>query len=160
MCKIKVNLSKNNILQITLTSLTFILTILLPIVGYFQFNISAEEYFEHFRVRYNLVFIGTITIGIILTCLRFFMYRFSQFTVKRGILNLLNSIFFIIFLTITAQLGFVEISLEDSSFSLDLTGVFVVLIIVWSLFIIKYLYDLYDFIKNRIYYENLLRRKK
>ena len=160
MGEIKLNFSKNNIIQIFLTSLTFILTIILPIFGYFQFNISTEKYLENFRVRYHLVFIGTIIIGVILTCLRFYMYHFSEFTVKRGLLNLLNSIFFVLFLSITAQLAKININMENFSLNLNLTGVFVFLIIVWSLFIIKNLYDLYDFKKNRIYYENLVRNKK
>ncbi len=53
----------------------------------------------------------------------------------------------------------IEINVENSSINLDLIGVFTVLIAVWSLFILKNLYDLYDFRKNRIYYENLLRTK-
>lgn len=143
-----------------LTSLTFILTIILPIFGYFQFNISNEKYLENFQERYNLVFIGTIIIGVILTCLRFYMYRFSQYTIKRGFLNLLNSIFFVLFLSITAQLGKINIKMENFTLDLNLIGVFVFLIIVWSLFIIKNLYDLYDFKKNQIYYETLVRSKK
>ena len=143
-----------------LTSLTFILTIILPIFGYFQFNISNEKYLENFQERYNLVFIGTIIIGVILTCLRFYTYRFSQYTIKRGFLNLLNSIFFVLFLSITAQLGKINIKMENFTLDLNLIGVFVFLIIVWSLFIIKNLYDLYDFKKNRIYYETLVRSKK
>ncbi len=160
MGEIKLNFSKNNIIQIVLTSLTFILTIILPIFGYFQFNISNEKYLENFQERYNLVFIGTIISGVILTFLRFYMYRFSQYTIKRGFLNLLNSIFFVLFLSITAQLGKINIKMENFNLDLNLIGVFVFLIIVWSLFIIKNLYDLYDFKKNRIYYETLVRSKK
>jgi len=158
--EIKLNLNKNNIMQIVLTSLTFILTIVLPILGYSQLSMSNEKYLEDFRVRYNLVFIGTIIIGVILTCLRFYIYRFSEFTVKRGLLSSLNSIFFVLFLSITTQLGKINISMENFSLNLNLIGVFVFLIIVWSLFIVKNLFDLYDFKKNRIYYENLARNKK
>jgi len=59
-----------------------------------------------------------------------------------------------------AQLGIIDISIENFSLNLNLMGVFIVLIIVWSLFIIKHLYDLYDFKKNRTYYDNLLRNKQ
>lgn len=164
--------NKKVILQISLTVITFIITILLPIVGYFQFSRILTDNslcsqcptyqmdLENLQVRYNFIFITLILIGVILTILRYSIYKFPQYSIKQGFLNLLNSIFFVLFLSIIAQLGIINISLEGFSLSLNLTGVFLLIIAVWSLFIIKNVFDLYDFKKNRIYYENLLRSTK
>ena len=158
--KIKNNVNKSKILQFSLTGLTFIVTIFLPIIGYSQFITFNNEGLEAFQAKYNLVFIETIIVGAVLTGIRFYIYQLSQYSIKRGFLNLLNSICFIIFLTITAQIGDVDIAIEGFSLNLNLSGVFLIIIAVWSLFIIKNMVDLYDFKKNRIYYENLLRNKK
>ena len=161
--------NKKVIIQISLTVITFIITILLPIVSYFQFNriltdtslfSQCQMDLENIQVRYNFIFIFLTIFGIVLTILRYSIYKFPQYSIKRGFLNLLNSIFFVFFLSIIAQLGIINVSLEDFSLRLNLTGVFLLIIAVWSLFIIKHVFDFYDFKKNRIHYENLLRNKQ
>ncbi|KKK89504.1 hypothetical protein LCGC14_2282350 [marine sediment metagenome] len=72
-------------------------------------------------------------------------------------LNLLSSIFFVIFLRSTAQIGNIRIDVEDSYFHLNLTGVFLLFITVWVLFILKNLYDLIDNRVNHTYYEKIIR---
>lgn len=161
MIKIKFDkkFNRQDIIQISATGITFILTVLLPIWGYVQFNISISRNIDlgNFTLKYNLIFISTIIIGALLSGLRYFLYRFQQFSVKRGIINLLSSVLYVVFLTITAQIGNIYIQFGTSSLSLNLTGVFIVLISVWSLLILKNALDLIDFKLNQSYYQKTIR---
>ncbi len=160
--KISLKLRKNEIIQISLTILTFILTLLLPIIGYFQFKMAMpnEIYLSDFQENYDIVFIGTIIIGILLTGFRYYLYYFPQYSLRRGIINLLNSVLIMIFLIFTSQIGNLDITIENSSLYLNLTGVFLLLIVIWSLFIFKNIYDLVDFKLNQNYYKTFVRERK
>ena len=160
MKKTSLKLKKKAQWQIFLTVSTFIITVILPISGYFQFDSILSRTIGNLgklKVKYNYVFITLTVIGSILTIVRYSMYNVPQYSIKQGSLNLANSIFFIVFLSTMAQLGNINITMENFSLNLNLIGVFVVLIMVWSLFIIKNLCDLLDFKRNQSYYEKLLR---
>lgn len=152
-------LNRQNVVQVVSTCLALILTVLLPILGYIQFNLIIPSNIDlgNFTLKYNLIFISTIIIGALLSGLRYFLYRFQQFSVKRGIINLLSSVLYVVFLTITAQIGNIYIQFGTSSLSLNLTGVFIVLISVWSLLILKNALDLIDFKLNQSYYQKTIR---
>lgn len=139
----------------------FVLTVILPVVGYNQIKSSLSGNIDlgTFKLKYDAVFISTIILGIILTGIRYFIYQFQRFSIKRGSLTLLNSILFTVILTINSQLGNLNITFENLSFYLNLSGVFVLLISVWVLFIIKNTYDLIDYKINSLAYEKLMREK-
>ena len=153
--------------QYSLTLFTFIMTVLLPIISYFQFNTflannnlctqCPQPDTENLQLRYMFIFITLPIIGSILTILRYTIYKYPRYSIKQGFLNLLHSIVFILFLSMMSQIGILNISIGDFSLSLNLTGIFLIIMAVWSLFILKNVIDLYDYKKNRIYYENLLR---
>ncbi len=159
---IKLKLDKQHILQISVTVLISCITIILPIISYIQFKITLNKNSSLgiFELKLDTVFISIIIIGIILSALRYYNFQLPQFSVKRGILTLMNSILFVIFLSVIAQIGIINIDLENSSFYLNLTGVFIVLILVWALFIFKNIYDVIDFKLNQAYYSTSLRRKQ
>ena len=160
--KVRFKLKKTEIVQISLSILTFVLTVLLPIIGYFQFKIAmpSDTYLSEFQENYDIVFIGTVMIGVLLTGLRYYLYKFPQYSLRRGIISLLNSILIMIFLIITSQIGNLDIKIENSSLYLNLTGVFILLIGIWSLFIFKNIYDLVDFKLNQNYYKTFARERK
>ncbi|MHA2050474.1 MAG: hypothetical protein ACW986_12725 [Promethearchaeota archaeon] len=82
----------------------------------------------------------------------------SPYTVRRGMVNLLSSLLLLIYFGMTSQLGKINLIMEASSLTLDLTGTFLVLIGVWSLLVLKNVYDIYDFRKNaRQYKQNVTR---
>ncbi len=149
---IRVNLSRTFIIQITSTVLMFIFTVILPVISYVRFDVSVDNLPSSLSLRFKVVLISMIGIGILMTCSRFFVFRYPKYSAGRGILNLLSSVLLLVYFGITAQLGKINVVLESASFSLDLTGVFYVLIGAWSLFIAKNLYDFYDFRKNERYY--------
>lgn len=154
-------LNKQNLIQISLTSITFILTVLLPVLGYIQFYLNLANNIDlgNFILKYNLIFISTIIIGVLLSGLRYLLYRFPQFSAKRGFVSLLNSTFYVTFFTITAQIGNIHINFGNSSFSLNLTGVFIVLISVWSILIFKNTLDLIDYKINQSSYQKAIRQR-
>ncbi|MFW9896471.1 MAG: hypothetical protein ACFFD7_11755 [Candidatus Thorarchaeota archaeon] len=148
---------KKRIWQISLTSLTFFLTVILPIIGFFQFEILNELFSDVYKLTYKLVFIQTLVIGVVLTVLRFSLYQFPLYSIKRGFLNLVNSLLLLVFFGISAQIASIEVSTENFRIHFNLAGVFLFLIIIWSLFLIKNFYDLYDFRKNHTYYKRISR---
>ena len=154
-----INIKKQGLIKFALTFITLILTVILPVIGYIQFKtvLSKEIDLGTFEIRYEIAFILSISIGMLLSGLRYFSYRYQRFSVKKGILNLISSIFFVIFLGNTAQIGNIRIDVEDSYFHLNLTGVFLLFITVWALFILKNLYNLIDYRVNHTYYERIIR---
>jgi hypothetical protein len=150
---VHVNLSRTLMIQITTTVLMLIFTVILPIISYIQFDTSADNLPSSLILRYRVVLTSMIGIGILMTCSRFFVFRYPKYSVRRGILNLLSFLLLLVYFEITAQLGKINAVMESASFSFDLTGVFYVLIGAWSLLVIKNMYDLYDFRKNERYYK-------
>lgn len=155
-------LDKQFIKQISLTILNFILTVVIPIIGYIQFKITTSNSIDlgHYETKYDIVFVSILIIGLSLSGLKFYSFKLPQFSVRRGSANLISSILFVIFLGITAQIGIININLEHSSFSLNLMGVFIILIVVWILFILKNAYDVIDFKLHQSYYSTSLRKNK
>ena len=152
MKKTSLKLNKKALWQICLTISTFILTVILPIFGYIQFNkISSMNQLDlgNLQIRYSYVFSTLAITGIFLTILRGSSLKIPQYSMKKRWLNLGNSVLFLAFLSIMAQLGIIDIVMQNFTIYLNLIGVFILLILTWSLFIIKNLYDLYDYKKNR-----------
>ena len=149
-------------MQISLTIFTFIITVVLPIIGYIQFKIIVPNdlYLSKLKQSYDIIFIGTISIGVLLTVSRYYLYSFPQYSLKRAIVNLLNSLLVLVFLSLTSQIGKLDLTLKNSNLYLDLTGVFLLLIAVGALYLVKNLYDLIDFKLNQDYYTTLFRKKK
>lgn len=97
-----------------------------------------------------------------MTILRYLIFNHLKYSIQRGALNLAFSICSVVFLSLYLGLSFISITSEDSQFSLNLSGILVLLIIIASLFTVKALFDLIDFKIHRIYYsqENRKRLKR
>ena len=156
-----IHFPKRTLVQIVFTLLTIVLTVLHPFVGYIQIKSMSSNEIDigNLENKIDIVFVSIIIIGISLSIIRYLIYRTQRFSIKRGILNLLNSILIIIFLGVTAQLGSFQITTGDALFSLNSTGLFLLLIAVWALLILKYIYDLFDFTINQSYYKRKIREK-
>lgn len=155
----KFHFTRAKLIQIFLTLFTLVILVIIPAISYILFKItySNDALLEIFALKYDLVFITIIISGIVLTVMRYMMYNYPKYTLRRGTLNLLHSIIIVVMIAITSQIGNITIKLPDSGFSLNLANVFLLLITIWSLFIAKHVYDIIDFKIHHIYYDKLRR---
>lgn len=159
---IEFRISKQNLIKIVVIGLTLIITVFLPILGYLQFKNSLENDIDlgDLEARYDLIIVWIVIIGILITVCSYLIFSFPKYSVNRGILSLINSILDFIFICFYSQMSIIYIEIENLSITLNLMGVFILIIVIWSLFIFKNLFDLIDFKRNRAYYDKIRRNQK
>ena len=159
MIEVHLSLSKNNVLKIIFTSFTFIFTVLIPFISFMQFNFTEFKGVSIGNWEYLFLFVifASIIIGVFSTISRYFIYSFPKYSVKKHIIVLLNSILFIAFLIVNSFLGKINLVSGNFYLSLDFTGLFLLLIAIWSLFLVKNVFDLIDFKVNEKFYTKLIR---
>lgn len=159
-------LARSQIFQILYTIISFIVTILLPIVGYFQIKASTEcvscinVNFGYFEEIIDQAIIWLIVIGIFITLTRYLIYYFPKFSFKRATFSLLNSILFVIFFITSSALAVLEATYQNQQLYIDLRGVFVLLISFWGLFLFRDIFNIIDFKINEDKYITEFRKEK
>ncbi len=140
--KKKVSIKK----QFITTLITFFFTFLLPLLSYIQLLPIFDKAEELLYLRSHILFnsVLAIVIGGILTGLRYAVFYFKKRSLKRAFINLISTLLVMILLVSSAQLGVVQIDIEDSYLFLDIRSVFTLLIFSWALIVIKAVYDLVE----------------
>lgn len=144
--------TRNKIFQIIYTSVSFITTFLLPIVGYFQIKITTKECSNCPNVEYgsfieivDQTFIWLFLFGAFITLTRYLIYCFPKFSFQRSGLSLLNSMLFVAFFIKSSSLATLNATYKNQQLFIDFSGVFVLLISFWSLFIVRDIFNTVDF---------------
>jgi len=88
------------------------------------------------------------------------MFRYQKYSVSRGILLLAVSIMYLISTIASSQLSIIFVEVGKVQIITDFSGVYILLIIVMSLYIFKNLFDLTDYKINQSYYSTILRKKR
>lgn len=148
------------------------LTVGIPIINYIIFKTSITQGLasDNLEKKYDLLIMGIITVGILISICSYMYFKCPKFSVRRGAISLTHSILDLVFLILFSQFAIINIiSKSDcascsgysiSGISLNLSGVFAMLIILSSLFVIKNLYDLLDFKINENYYMTWRREQR
>ena len=153
--KYKINRIKAS--QLIFSFLTVFLSIGVPIVNYIMFKASLTEGVEagNLEGKYDVLIITIIIVGLLISFCSYMYFRCPKYSVKKGLIALTHSVLDLVFLILFSQFTILNIfSKSDwvscsgysiSGISLNLSGSFIILIIVSSLFVLKNIYDLFDF---------------
>lgn len=145
-----------------MTVLSFVLTVLIPILSYIYFKSSVTDDIDvgDFEAKYNIIIIWAVIFGMMITGCTYLTFNFPKYSIKRGITSLTQSILELIIILLFSQFRTIRISDNDVELIFDITGIFVVLITVCAIFIIKNLYDLIDFkINQKSYFTGNIKNK-
>lgn len=154
--------SKEILIQLISTIIAFFLMVLLPVISYIQlipyFSDSQNTSILNFKYQYDIFTVFSILFGSIATISRYLLYKYEKNSISRGILNLVYSV--IILVQISLLLIFRTITIFDfnSFIILDLSSFFIILIILWSLYVFRNVFDLIDFVANKKYYKKQIRQ--
>lgn len=168
-CKI---FSRIKIIQLFTTLIAVFLSVGIPIINYLIFKSSLEEGVEagNLEEKYDTLIIAIIVVGLLISICSYMYFRYPKYSVRKGVITLSHSVLDLIFLIIFSQFAIINIfskndcgSCSDygvSGISLDLSGLYIIIIIVSSLFVLKNAYDLFEFKINEKYYITRLREQR
>lgn len=154
--------SKETLIQLISTIIAFFLMVLLPVISYIQlipyFSDSQNISILNFKYQYDIFTVFSILFGSMATVSRYLIYNYEKNSISRGILNLVYSV--IILIQISLLLIFRTITIFDlnSFIILDLSSFFIVIIILWSLYVFRNVFDLIDFTFNRKIFQKEARK--
>lgn len=135
--------NKNKLSQIFFTIITSILTVIIPFLYFLSFLLNgALPNIEPFNII--IVSISSIFIGIFISLFRYLVYSYPKHSFRRITLNLISSVLMVIIIALPLPFSTLYLQEENSGFYLDLSNVFILLIILGSLFPIRNLYDLVE----------------
>lgn len=152
-------INKLKVLQILSTGISGVVTILLPIINYIQFKNSLSEDMNMggFEATYDSLMIWIVIVGIMITGSTYFIFEFPNNSIKRGSVSLTNSVLDIIFIYIFSCMSQINMTYTCNNncrkeITLNLSGVYTLLIIIMSLYVVKNVYDLIDYKVNSKHY--------
>ena len=155
----EVVINRLKLIQILSTSVSGVLTILLPIINYIQFKNSLAEDVNlgGFETTYDGLIIWVVIVGIMITVSTYFIFEFPNNSIKRGSVSLMNSVLDVVFIYIFSYMSLINMTYTCQNncrkeITLNLTGVYMLLIIIMSLYVVKNAYDLIDYNINQKYY--------
>lgn len=155
------NVNKNDVMQYFFTVFCFLTTVLIPILNYIIFKNSLVQgiILGDLEQKYEIITILVVIIGIIATVSIYLIYYFPKYSVKRSCLTLSQSIMDITLLIIFSQISLLSVFQDKFGLILDISGVYILLIITFLPFIFKNIFDVFDFKKNEEFYQRKLRAK-
>ncbi len=155
-------LNKFKLIQFISTIISLVITVFIPILNYYQFkgSLTSDVDLGGFEATYDIFIILIVTVGIIITGCTYFIFNFPKFSIKRGSISLTHSVLDLVLIYFYSFMSIVTFSYTcekncQKEVTLDLSGVFIVLIIIWSLFVGKNAYDLIDYKINETHYKRI-----
>ena len=97
-----------------------------------------------FQPKIIIISIFSIIVGGILTILRYVVFYFKKYTLKRTIINLTSTLLVLLILISNAQLSVFHVRIEGLNMYLDVQGIFVLLIISWLLVVFIVIYETFE----------------
>lgn len=157
----KYKLYRFKIMRISFTVINFLIVVIMPLFNYFNFKrVMIEDIdLSNFESRYDSIILWDLLVGVLMTVCTYMLFHYPKHSVKRGIIALIYSILFSVFLLVFSQMSIIHIKSKYAGIILDLERIFIILILVSCLFIIKNIYDLIDFKLNQTYYERERKKK-
>jgi hypothetical protein len=169
---------KNAIYQIGFTVFTGIMTIIIPLVNYLNFKdlVTSIKCYECTDVLAGRISLGNleaiydtliylfVILGFVISVCAYLTFKYQRYSVQRGSLTLLVSIMYLISTIGSSQMNTVLIEVAKIQIIMDFSGVYILFMVIMSLYILKNLYDVIDFKINKSYYissqrQNRYRRK-
>ena len=167
-------LKKNQIYRVCLTILSVIITIIIPIVNYSNFKNSVNMIncptcpnstvsqidLGALEATYDILIYFFVGIGIIIAICAYSVFKFQKYSIKRALLLLLISIMYVLYVAASSQMSIIFIEVSKIQIIMNFSNVYILFIIITSLYLIKNLYDLVDYKLNQSYYSSILTDKK
>ena len=171
---LKLKLKKHQMYQIGFTILSVIVTIVIPLVNFFNFKNSIRTfdcpvcsesvvnqiYLGGLETIYDILIYIFVLLGFIVSICTYFIHKFQKYSIQRGILVLLISIVYMINSIFSSQMSTIIIRVANVQLIMNSSGVYILFIAVASLYVIKALFDLIDFKINHSYYSSILRNRR
>lgn len=169
-----ININKAHLLRIFLLVLNILITILMPIFNYIGFKnilsdiecstcpslINNPINLGTFEAKYDVFIYLYVFIGMVVSSCSYVIFKFQKYSVQRGFLLFLISIMYIIFIALSSQLSIIFITVSKIQIIMNFSGVYIIFLIVFSLYALKNLFDLVDFKINQSHYITILRKRR
>lgn len=170
----KIKIRKRQIYRIGYTIINIIITIILPINTYLNFknlirsfncpdcpeSIVNQINLGGTESLYDILIYVFVIVGVIVTLCSYFINSFRKYSMQRSVLVCVISSVYLINITFTSQMSKILIRIANVQLIVNYFGVFILLIIISSLYVLRSLFDIIDFKINKSKYDKILRREK
>lgn len=146
----------NKIYQLITTFLSLILTAVLPLIVFLLIGSAIKIYLANVEFIMSMI----IIIGILATSARYFIYQYPQFSKKRALFSLFNSMLLLIYFGFFSLLSSLGTLHQTTYIAISFQGVFFLLSLPWIVFLIRDIYNLVDFSLHEEDYITLARKQK
>lgn len=150
-------LYKQDLIQIMLTLIIFIFFVLIPLLSVIELHATDFQELCDFILKFDLFTIISIIIGMALSILRYISFYYPKYTISRYFIAFIQSCLFLIILISLSTISPIQINTSNTSFYLNIDGIFILFISIWSVFTAKYLFDILDVYFNKNYFRKLSR---
>lgn len=154
--------------------INIVFTIITPIVTYLNFKDTISSFkcqgcpdsfvpqisLGGMEELYDILIYVFVCVGVIVTLCSYFVDRFQKYSIQRGILMCIISVVYLINVIFASQMSNIYLQIANIQLIADFFGVFILLIIISSLYVLKSLFDLIDFKINKYHYDKIIRREK
>ncbi len=158
----------------TFTILSIVITIVIPIINYFNFKNSIRSFncpdcpeslvnqlnLGGMESIYDTLIYVFMIIGIIISVCTYFVHNFQKYSVQRGICILLISIVYLVNSIFSSQMSTIIVGVANVQIIMNSSGVYILFITITSFYVIKATFDVIDFKVNQSYYINKLRSRR
>lgn len=109
---------------------------------------------------YDILIYVFVCIGVIVTLCSYFIDRFQKYSIQRGILMCFISVVYLINVIFASQMSEIYLQIANIQIIANFFSVFILFIIISSLYVLKSLFDLIDFKINKYHYDKIIREEK
>ena len=119
-----------------------------------QINLGGLE------ILYDNIIYFFIIFGLIVSICAYLIFRYQKYSVQRALLLLIVSIIYLTTTILSSQMSIVFVEISKIQITTDFSGVYILFIIIMSLYILKNIFDLIDFKVNHSHYLMDIRKER
>ncbi|MFW9969593.1 MAG: hypothetical protein ACFFDF_05280 [Candidatus Odinarchaeota archaeon] len=166
--------NKTQFYQIAFTSFTIIMTVIIPIINYINLKTLIKNLncancpnladssinLGGLDTLYNSLIYFFIISGLIVSICAYFIFKYQKYSVQRALLLLIVSIMYFTDTVSSSQLSIIFIEVAKIQIITNFSGVYILFIVIMSLYVFKNVFDVIDFKVNHSHYVNVLRKER